>query len=238
MSVAVRLGKPALPMCELLLTCHVRCSSDKTNLAVFDKKGLTPLHAACETNFMEAVEAMFKHRAEDLAKIVSNMCKDGDTPLHIAVHHSYIALAKELAKHGADLNKQDTHDGVTALWIACQEGNVPLVECFVGMPTCDVNVADAKEGRTPLYIAAFEKKLDVVKILTGKKADLAKASNAGSSPLYAAASQEGAHLVVAHLLECGVDPNLARTSDGSTPICVAAAKGFVKTVAVLIDKVW
>ena len=62
-------------------------------------------------------------------------------------------VKKALAKDPACINEVDEHIGVTALHIACFDGNYPLVDFLCDQPGVDISIRD-KFGRTP-YLASM-----------------------------------------------------------------------------------
>jgi cytochrome c len=134
------------------------------------------------------------------------------------------AVASALDK-GAAINEID---GVTALYIACEAGNVELAKLLIDRGA-DVNLPVSWQ-RTPLFAANKGGYADIVKLLLNNGADpnqLAKSQ----TPLHVAA-ENGCLQCVIHLVDAGADVN-ALTSNGSPPIHLAKLRGHDDVVAYL-----
>jgi cytochrome c len=134
------------------------------------------------------------------------------------------AVASALDK-GAAINEID---GVTALYIACEAGNLELAKLLIDRGA-DVNLPVSWQ-RTPLFAANKGGYADIVKLLLNNGADpnqLAKSQ----TPLHVAA-ENGCLQCVIHLVDAGADVN-ALTSNGSPPIHLAKLRGHDDIVAYL-----
>jgi cytochrome c len=149
-------------------------------------------------------------QASDLGDLVKN----GDAA----------AVTSALDK-GAAINEID---GVTALYIACEAGNVELAKLLIDRGA-DVNLPVSWQ-RTPLFAANKGGYADIVKLLLSNGADpnqLAKSQ----TPLHVAA-ENGCLQCVIYLVDAGADVN-ALTSNGSPPIHLAKLRGHDDVVAYL-----
>jgi cytochrome c len=107
----------------------------------------------------------------------------------------------------------DEIDGITALYIACEDGHVELAKLLI-IRGADVNLPVSWQ-RTPLYAANKGGHADIVKLLLDNGANpnqLAKAQ----TPLHVAA-ENGCLQCVIHLVDAGAEVN-ALTSNGNPPI--------------------
>lgn len=120
-------------------------------------------------------------------------------PIHDAVKKADIASIAAALDAGADVNEID---GVTALYIASNGGNVEVASLLIDRGA-DVNLP-ARWG-TPLYAAALRGHADIVKLLLdhGAKVDQPSKSRL---PLHAAA-EAGCLPCVSFLVEAGADVN-------------------------------
>jgi ankyrin repeat protein len=88
-------------------------------------------------------------------------------------------------------------------------------------------------GKTPLHTAAYAGKIDIVRLLIDRGADLNAATTAGSVPLHGAAIN-GHEAVIRLLVEKGAEVNVTNQG-GYTPLTNAAIFGNVATIKFLLD---
>ncbi|WP_198327509.1 ankyrin repeat domain-containing protein [Mesorhizobium sp. WSM1497] len=148
------------------------------------------------------------------ASRLGDLVKNGDLP----------AVTAALDK-GLDVNEID---GVTALYIASEAGNVELAALLI-RHGADVNLPVSWQ-RTPLYAANKGGHADIVKLLLDNGADPNRVTKA-QTPLHVAA-ENGCLPCVVHLVEVGADVN-ALTSNGSPPLHLAKVAGHEDVAAYL-----
>ena len=72
------------------------------------------------------------------------------------------------AKNAANVNNM-MRNGRTALHIAAEKGNIPMLEAILNTPGLDnVDSEDLMGRQTPSFLAAKNGKLDALKLLLGK----------------------------------------------------------------------
>ena len=149
-------------------------------------------------------------------------------------------LKPEQSKTALETKTKDGSHFVTPLIIAAHNGNLNSVRILLrygadiaarGTLTIDDEVI---EGCAPLWAAAASGRLDVVKLLIERNADVDSRTLTGSTPLRVAA-HEGHLDVVRCLVESGADVN-ARNDYESTPLMAACYYGHVSVVTYLFDK--
>jgi uncharacterized protein len=98
--------------------------------------------------------------------------------------------------------------------------------------------ADVKDpqadGTTALHWAARWDNLETARLLIRGGADARLANHDGATPMFLAA-QNGSALMVAELLQAGVDANAPVLSHGETALMLAARSGSVDAVKMLLD---
>lgn len=155
---------------------------------------------------------------------------DGMTALLWAAYRDDLELARQLVAAQADVRAKNRY-GVTALSLACQNGNGAMVELFLKAG------ADPQQalpgGETPLLTAARTGLPGPVRALlaTGAKVDEPLADS-GQTPLIWAAA-EGHTDVVNLLLAAGANIN-TQLSSGLNPLLLATRGGHVDTVRALL----
>ncbi|XP_014261423.1 protein phosphatase 1 regulatory subunit 12A isoform X2 [Cimex lectularius] len=163
---------------------------------------------------------------------------------------------QRLLKKGADIHTSDV-DGLTALHQACIDDNLDLVE-FLVENGADVNKGD-NEGWTPLHATASCGFLSIAKYLIENGANVAAVNNDGELPMDVAESDAMEDMLQQQIEERGIDAESARTEEerlmmtdaknwlssgyiqdkthpktGATALHVAAAKGYLKVMDILI----
>jgi uncharacterized protein len=135
---------------------------------------------------------------------------------------------------GADINARDT-DGVTALWMASQQGYADVVK-FLLSTGAEVNVSRTDDGISALYMAALNGHADIVRLLleNGADIDIKKTTN-GITALWAA-SRNGHADVVKLLLEKGADVNIKDSIYGVSALYITSQNGHADVVKLLLEK--
>ncbi|MCH8037725.1 MAG: ankyrin repeat domain-containing protein, partial [Proteobacteria bacterium] len=114
----------------------------------------------------------------------------------------------------------------------------PPAEVFVGArflaTLAAVDVRSAIDDSTPLHVAAHAGRIDIVRLLIAKGADIGARAQGGITPMHMAAL--GGHAgIVKLLLSLGADVNTLSSSD-STPLHLAAREGHAKLVGLLLRR--
>ncbi|XP_065350467.1 protein phosphatase 1 regulatory subunit 12B-like isoform X3 [Cloeon dipterum] len=158
---------------------------------------------------------------------------------------------------GADIDTANV-DGLTALHQACIDDNLEMVE-FLVKRGADVNRGD-NEGWTPLHASASCGFKSIARLLIEKGADVAAVNNDGELPVDIAESDEMEFLLLSFVTAKGIDCDAARNMEenlmltdakewlnsgelcdrphpktGATALHVAAAKGYIQVMKVLLQ---
>ncbi|KNC47028.1 ankyrin domain-containing protein [Thecamonas trahens ATCC 50062] len=165
---------------------------------------------------------------------------DGIPPLSEAIGRGMIDLALVI------LSCPDTNvalpdaDGITPLHYAAYAGSVELGHSLLsrGAPVA----AAVSDGATPAFFAAEEGHAAFLGMLLASSPSTIAQRNAAEWTLLHVAANTGADKVVDTLLKIGLASSAevsldidARTEHGTTPLAVAASKGFVAICAKLLD---
>ena len=121
---------------------------------------------------------------------------------------------------------------------AILQGNFDKIKS--SMESLDVTLSinnKLKDGTTPLYLACKVGNLKIVDylIINGAKSSINTPTTNGNTCLMVAVANNNIDLVNV-LLKYGADPNVARPSDRTIPIMIAAYNGYSKIVDILIPK--
>ncbi|KAK0088568.1 hypothetical protein PV325_011488 [Microctonus aethiopoides] len=162
-----------------------------------------------------------------------------------------------LLQKGADINTGNV-DGLTALHQACIDDDLDMVE-FLVEQGADINRGD-NEGWTPLHATASCGFISIAKYLIEQGCNLAAVNNDGELALDIAESDEMEDLLQQHINKAGIDCDQARSEEersmlndaktwrsgapgkdaihprsGATALHVAAAKGYIKVMNILLQ---
>ena len=162
-------------------------------------RGDTPLHTSCNKGYTKIANLLLDHNA-----MVNWKNQDGRPALHLAAVAEYDELLELLLQHGANLFARD-HQGETALHLSACSGAEDNVRILLSHGA-EANALDARY-RTPLHHAIQlnnASSLCIMHHLFGAGADINSTDIEGMAPLHLAARQ-GAHNLVAGLLEFGAD---------------------------------
>ncbi|KAH9219748.1 ankyrin repeat-containing domain protein [Leptodontidium sp. 2 PMI_412] len=160
------------------------------------------------------------------------------TALHWASCLSYTSIARLLLERGADIGAI-TDDGDTALHYAGRGGHITFIELLLEkIPLCGTLDLDARnmEGRTPLLSAASEGEKDAVVLLLKSRANISARENENRTALHLAVGAESLETVKVLLPKMSDIDLVAKTSDGSTALHIAAQEGFKEIVQELLQE--
>ncbi|WP_264683262.1 ankyrin repeat domain-containing protein [Wolbachia endosymbiont (group B) of Euphydryas aurinia] len=178
------------------------------------------LHLGAEQGDLDMVKYFVEKGAEVNAK-----ANDYLAPLQVAAIKGYLDIAKYLIDNGADVNiktKIKNNKIVMPLHLALDYSNTPFgygrenhakIAKYLINNGADINVKGTITDTTPLHLATDAGKLDVVKLLVDKGADIRAKDRDGHMPIHIAV--KNAHRIgldmVKFFLNKGIDVN---TKDG------------------------
>lgn len=135
---------------------------------------------------------------------------------------------KLLLNKGAKINSC-TKDGISSLYIACQNGHYKTVQLLLH-EKADVNSCN-ENGACPLLIACHNGHENIVNLLINSRALVNMCKKNKASPLYTAC-KKGHCNIVEILLKNKADISFCK-KNGASPLFVACRKGFHEIVKVL-----
>ncbi|KAL7032252.1 hypothetical protein ACKWTF_007263 [Chironomus riparius] len=141
-------------------------------------------------------------------------------------------LEDKLSENPEILMKKDSNHRLLLHW-ACLSGREQLVDIILKLSTPDINLGDDTNA-TPLILATLGGKLEIVKLLIAKGADVNAKKQGGHSSLQYAVSKNHKG-IVQYLIEKGADINIL-DDRLDTPLHRAASLGRLDIVKILIDK--
>ena len=134
------------PKAKKIILILIRSGAD-VNTA--DKRGQTPLMAACQERNIDAVQILLEHGAN-----VNSRSPKGNTALHYLIKpsiYSYscpqikkivLKICKVLFQHG--MEQQPNNQGLTPIWSACMAEKESIVKYLLGNLT---SVNESQKGR-------------------------------------------------------------------------------------------
>ena len=122
--------------------------------------------------------------------------------------------------------------------MAILQGNFDKIKTSIKTLEVTISINNRlKDGTTPIYLACKVGNSEIVEHLlkNGAKISINTPTKNGNTCLMVAVANNNIDLVKI-LLKYGADPNVARPSDGTIPIMIAAYNGYSKIVGILILK--
>ncbi|XP_073254183.1 uncharacterized protein [Porites lutea] len=193
-----------------------------------DREEQTPLHLAVEDGDINLAKLCLDKGANVNAHKV-NM----STPLHLAANGGDLDIVKMLIEHDANIEAKNASQE-TPLHRAAQFNRVEIVDYLLSRGAY-IECRD-KDKDSPLLIAASKNHLETVKSLLARGADISAKDIDDATPIYRAAA-EGCIETLEFLLKSGKGKALVEEYDKyeNTPLHVAAKKGYVRIVQLLLD---
>ena len=143
--------------------------------------GMTALHWAALNGDVKTMDVLLAAKAK-----VDALTRLGNyTPLHLASSRGHAGAVSRLLAAGSD-PKAVTSTGVQPVHLAAEAGNAEALRALLEHGV-DVNVRDEKYGRTPLVFATAENRVEAMKLLIAKGADLSIATSVIDYPQRSAA---------------------------------------------------
>ncbi|VDH99804.1 Hypothetical predicted protein [Mytilus galloprovincialis] len=179
--------------------------------------------------FLVHVKGLQISQQEQLASICDT--KSNSTSLIQCSYIGYIDLVTWCLHHYIGNVNHCRDDGVSPLFMACQEGHTEVVQMLI-TNNADINKC-RDTGASPLFIACQNGHTEVVQMLITNNADINKCrDNDGASPLFIAC-QNGHTEVVKMLITNNADINKCRDT-GASPLFMACQEGHTEVVQMLI----
>ena len=210
------------------ITMATLMSTTKSNVNACDDKGTTALHVSAMSGHLECVKYLLRRNADINKKDLYQL-----TPLHVAGGHGRTVVVEELfnSRRKVFCNERDIW-GYTPLHRAVINYHFDTAEAMI-RNGCLVNVPDENK-RVPLHVSASYGHLETTRVLLNSGANIDWQDSRGRTPLYLAVV--GKHQkVIYELVSRGADVNLAHAVNHMTPLGLAAQKGLVSCVQILID---
>lgn len=222
---------------QLVFACLLFSCSNLSREKIVDKSELTgrDYRLFQNTPAWELAKAVEDENTKKIDKIVSENpeiinyqeSKYGNTLLMLTIMNQQLKPFKALLKRGADVNIHNTFDGTSSLIKACSSKfyNITFVKMLIeyGADVNDVEIGERRKENgtrlTPLIAASRTGRLDLVRFLVSKGADVNYQNEFGQSALSKSVMVDE-YKVAYYLLQNGADYNrpIYYRFDNSVPI--------------------
>ena len=152
------------------------------------------------------------------------------TALHIAAARGYVNIVDLLLDSGATADACDSN-GFTPFYFACQNGHEDVVKQF---SASDVDKVYGDNSETVLHVAVSNQHTRIIRLLLDRKANVNVCTTTAITPLYLA-SKIGNLEIVRMLVRAGADVDSGNLVGRFNPLLIAAARGYVNIVDLLLD---
>ena len=208
----------------IAIACLLFSCSDLSREKIVDKSELTgrDYRLFQNTPAWELAKAVEDENTKKIDKIVSENpeiinyqeSKYGNTLLMLTIMNQQLKPFKALLKRGADVNIHNTFDGTSSLIKACSSKfyNITFVKMLIeyGADVNDVEIGERRKENgtrlTPLIAASRTGRLDLVRFLVSKGADVNYQNEFGQSALSESVMVDE-YKVAYYLLQNGADYN-------------------------------
>lgn len=221
----------------IAIACLLFSCSDLSREKIVDKSELTgrDYRLFQNTPAWELAKAVEDENTKKIDKIVSENpeiinyqeSKYGNTLLMLTIMNQQLKPFKALLKRGADVNIHNTFDGTSSLIKACSSKfyNITFVKMLIeyGADVNDVEIGERRKENgtrlTPLIAASRTGRLDLVRFLVSKGADVNYQNEFGQSALSKSVMVDE-YKVAYYQLQNGADYNrpIYYRFDNSVPI--------------------
>ena len=160
--------------------------------AILTKNDVMPIHVAVKYNHLSIVEYLIEKQNVDI-EIKDN---EGCTPIYWAAKWGRLRIVEYLISKGANIETENENCW-HLIHLASSSGLLSIVQYLIEKRNVDKDIK-AKVGETPLHFACCENRLEIVKYLISKGANIEAKKQYGETPLYWACFN--GHLPIAEYL--------------------------------------
>ncbi|OBT63581.1 hypothetical protein VE03_07021 [Pseudogymnoascus sp. 23342-1-I1] len=216
----------------LLSDSRVQIDLERTN-----NTGMTPLLAAASLGHLSIVRRLVKHATEHgLKSVIKQKDHQSFSPLSAAVRGGHPGIVEFLLKREEyDPTEYNNKKG-TILTLSLCSMNREVIDMILSRRS-ELDIPDKTLGRTPLLWAASLGDEDTIKFLLSECNVNGNATDFEDSTATYLAAKGGHELALKLLLENGIgDINAPESIEGSTPLIIAAKKGRLNILELLLQQ--
>ena len=195
------------------------------DVTVINKNGNNALARAAFAGEVETAELFLRCGVQ-----VNLIDHGGATPLMAAVFKGHFSVTQLLISQGADVNQGEIGKPIH---FAAKFNRYQLLQLLLDSGA-DVNATD-RWGGTALTHAAARVHAEVVQLLLSRGARVSATRHNGETALRDAARNGNARIVQL-LLDAGADADASHLTLSAAPICIAAARGHMGAVQLLLKR--
>ena len=198
------------------------------------QQNFTALGIACAVGHENVVKVLLEAGEDQDGACTS----EGTTPLGAAADRGREEVVRVLLEAGADKEKSWGAEGMTALGLAALQGREDVIRLLLEAGADKEH--RCRGGATPLGMASSKGYVGCVRVLLEARAAADASRDDATTPLGAAVrrggSWSGPSVAIARLLlEAGADKDKASRADGAPPLGIAAGKGHIDMVRLLLQ---
>lgn len=119
----------------------------------------------------------------DMGAAVEGRDASGNTALHLAAEHGMVTVVEELLDRGLVDVEAKNRDGETPIHRACANRQEQVVTLMLQRQPPPVDDQVSTEGWSALHWAVFRRRLDVIRLLVTKGANVGKEAADGTTPV-------------------------------------------------------
>lgn len=212
-----------------LLCINALLSSGKVNPNVRNSAGLLPLHSACTSGSLPAVQRLYALTTSDDLND-----SEGHPPIHLAAdadQADVVLWILQTTTRGIDVNTRDKNGKTLLMW-ASEKGHKAIAALLI-VKGADVNARDIG-GWTSLRWALSKEKTVLLELLLDEGADVNVPDKDGWTPL-TWALKKGDHMLARLLFGNRADVNIY-DKEGWTPLTLAIREGDHMLARLLLSK--
>ncbi len=202
-------------------------------LWVKDEQGNLPIHLAASSGQLDILGMMVESAGPDILLAKG----EGDaTPLFFATQNGHVRSVEFLLSKNSKALYQGDDAGNLPVHIASALGLQSVLSVIIGTAGKSILLEKGNGGATPLHLAIqYGKKHCACFLIEQNTESLKSGNNAGNLPVHLAVKYGQLDTLKAMVTTSGNDVLLERGAGGDTPLGIAARRGYVALVNLILN---